>query len=174
MTVTLVAAVARNGVIGKDGRLPWRLPGEQAMFKATTMGHVLVMGRRTYESIGRPLPGRTTVVITTNLDWKPAQGPSDEVRVAPSVEAALQVAGEIDDQVYVVGGAQVYAACLPHVDELLITEVDAEPDGDTVFPAIDWTKWVEVSREHHDGWTVARFTRATGAEGYRDAHGNSV
>jgi dihydrofolate reductase len=174
MTVTLVAAVARNGVIGNDGQLPWHLPGEQALFKATTMGHVLVMGRRTYESIGRPLPGRITVVVTTDPDWKPAQGLSDELRAAPSVEEALQQAAEIDDQVYVVGGAQVYAACLPHVDELLISEVDAEPDGDTVFPAVDWNKWVEVSREHHDGWTVARFTRATGAEGYRDTHGNSV
>jgi dihydrofolate reductase len=174
MTVTLMAAVARNGVIGNHGQLPWHLPAEQAFFKATTMGHVLVMGRRTYESIGRPLPGRTTVVITADRDWKPAEGLSADVRVASSVQAALQVAEEIDDQVYVVGGAQVYAACLPHVDELLISEVHVEAEGDTLFPAVDWSQWVEVSREHHDGWAVARFTRFTVAEGYRDQHGNSV
>jgi dihydrofolate reductase len=166
MTVTLVAAVARNGVIGRNGQLPWHLPGEQALFKKTTMGHVLVMGRRTYESIGRPLPGRTTVVVTTDPDWKPAAGLSEQLRVTSSVPAALRLAAEIDEHVYVVGGAQLYAACLPHVDELLITEVDAEPVGDTVFPPLDWDEWVEVGRDTHDGWAVVRFTRASGSEGY--------
>jgi dihydrofolate reductase len=172
MTVTLVAAVARNGVIGSGGRLPWRLPGEQALFKATTMGHVLVMGRRTYESIGRPLPGRSTVVVTGDPDWKPTEGGSDSLHVAPSVEAALRLAADLDDQVYVVGGAQVYAASLPHVDELLISEIDDDPEGDTLFPIIDWDQWVEASRDDHDGWAVVRFTRASAVKGYRGQHGN--
>jgi dihydrofolate reductase len=171
MTVTLVAAVARNGVIGSEGRLPWRLPGEQAQFKATTMGHVLVMGRRTYESIGRSLPGRTTVVVTSNPAWKPSGGESDdELHVASSVEAALLLAAGLDDHVYVVGGAEVYAASLPHVDELLISEIDDEPEGDTLFPVIDWNQWVEASRDRHEGWAVVRFTKASRVEGYRRPH----
>ncbi len=174
MTVTLVAAVARNGVIGRDGGIPWKLPGEQARFKAITMGHVLVMGRRTYESIGRPLPGRTTVVVSRRPDWQPPGGRPHGVRVATSVELALRLAAEIDDQVYVAGGALVYADCLPHTDELLISWVDAEPDGDTFFPSVDWSDWAETDRKQHDGWAVARYVRATHTEGYKGSHGDQV
>ena len=174
MTVTMVAAVARNGVIGRDGGIPWKLPGEQARFKATTMGHVLVMGRRTYESIGRPLPGRTTVVVTRNADWTPPGGRPDGVIVATSSTDALKIAAEIDAQVYVVGGAQVYADCLPYADELLITWVDAEPVGDTLFPPVEWSAWTETSREQRDGWALARYVRTTASEGYKGGHGDQV
>lgn len=174
MTVTLVAAVARNGVIGRDGGIPWKLPGEQARFKATTMGHVLVMGRRTYESIGRPLPGRTTVVVTGQHGWQPLGGRPDGVLVATSVESALRVAAGIDEQVYVVGGARVYADGLPRADELLITWVDAEPQGDTYFPDLDWSAWAESDREQHDGWALVRYVRATASRGYKGGHGDSV
>ncbi|MBA2716535.1 MAG: dihydrofolate reductase [Propionibacteriales bacterium] len=174
MTVTLVAAVARNGVIGRDGGLPWHLPGEQQRFKATTMGHVLVMGRRTYESIGRPLPGRTTVVVTRNADWAPPGGRPDDVLVAPNVADALRQAVRIDEQVYVVGGAQVYAESLPHADELLVTHVEAEPEGDTFFPPLEWADWDTVSCEQFDGWSVARYARARASEGYKGRHDNDA
>ncbi len=189
MTVTLVAAVARNGVIGANGGMPWHLPGELARFKAITIGHVLVMGRRTYESIGRPLPGRTTVVVTRNSGWTPAGGRPDGVHIAANMESALRLAREIDEQVYVVGGAQVYAESLPHSDELLITEVDAEPDGDTFFPEVDWSEWLEVSREAHQSqaqqsrreqgglrqsWALVRYSRRSSSKGYRGDHGNSA
>lgn len=174
MTVTVIAAVARNGVIGAGGAIPWRLTGEQAHFKTITSGHVLVMGRRTYESIGRPLPDRTTVVVTRDPDWAPSGGRPDGLLVATSVSEALETAARIDDEVYVAGGAQVYAACLPCADELLITEVDAEPEGDTVFPALDWDEWVEVAREPHSGWAVTRYRRATVGNGYKGQHGDSV
>ena len=160
MTITIIAAVARNGVIGNAGDIPWTLPGEQARFKATTMGHVLVMGRATYESIGRPLPGRTTIVVTRQEDWQPEGGLPDGLLVAGSVEAALAWAGGIDEQIFVAGGAQVYAAALPVTDVLLMTWVDAEPEGDTYFPEVDWDEWREVSREDNEGWTLAAYERA--------------
>jgi dihydrofolate reductase len=143
MTVTLVVAVGANGVIGVDGGLPWRLPEDLAYFKALTMGHPMVMGRTTFESIGRPLPGRTTIVVTRNPDWS-----ADGAEVAPTLEAALERAHEIDDEVFLVGGAQVYAAALAAglVDLLCVTRVAASPDGDTRFPAIDWEQWREVGR----------------------------
>ncbi len=159
MTVTIVAAVARNGVIGADGDIPWTLPGEQARFKAVTLGHVLVMGRATYESIGRPLPGRTTIVVTRQEGWQPDGGLPAGLLVAGSVEAALAWAAGIDDQVFVAGGAQVYAETLAVADEMLVTWVDATPDGDTYFPDVDWEAWQEVSREAHEGWILTAYHR---------------
>ena len=154
MPVTLLAAVARNGVIGVDGGLPWHLPDELALFKELTLGHVLVMGRRTFESVGRPLPGRTTVVVTRRPDWE-AEG----VLRAGNVDEALALAREVDDEVFVVGGAQVYAAALPAADRLALTFVDANPDGDTRFPEIDWSQWREVGRRDGQGWTHVTFER---------------
>ncbi|MFZ0140545.1 MAG: dihydrofolate reductase [Aeromicrobium sp.] len=147
MTVTLVVAIGANGVIGVDGGLPWRLPEDLAHFKALTMGHPMVMGRTTFESIGRPLPGRTTIVVTRNPDWS-AEG----VEVAPTLEAALERAHELDDEVFLVGGAQVYAAALEAglVDLLCVTRVAASPAGDTRFPAIDWEQWRAVGRVPFD------------------------
>jgi dihydrofolate reductase len=162
MTVTLVAAVARNGVIGCDGRLPWDLPGDLQRFKATTMGHVLVMGRRTYDSIGRPLPGRTTVVVTRQPDWAAAADVPPEVLVAGDVPSAIELARKLDDEVFVVGGSQIYAEALPFAARLLLTWVDAEPDGDAFFPPVEWAEWTEFGREAFDGWAVARYERASG------------
>ncbi len=159
MTVTIVAAVAANGVIGSAGDIPWKLPGEQTRFKTITMGHVLVMGRLTYESIGRPLPGRTTIVVTRQDGWQPAGGLPEGLMVATDVGAALTWGGEIDGDVFVAGGAQVYAEALPLSDRLLITWVDASPAGDTFFPEVDWTDWHELSREPHEGWTLAAYER---------------
>lgn len=154
MTVTLVAAVAENGVIGRDGAMPWRLPEDLARLKRMTLGHVVIMGRRTYEAIGRPLPGRSTVVVTATPDWS-ATG----VVVATSIDEALSIAHSLDEQVYVLGGAEVYRSTLPIADRLLLTEVTGRPDGDTYFPPVDWSQWREMSREDRDGFVFVDFVR---------------
>jgi len=152
--VVLIAAVARNGVIGADGAIPWHLPADFAHFKATTLGHTLVMGRATYDSIGRPLPGRTTIVLTRDPEWS-----ADGVLVADSLPAALALARDLPGDVFVAGGAQVYAAALPLADEQVVTEVHAEPEGDTFYPAVDRSAWREVTREPHEGFDVVRWER---------------
>ena len=152
--ITLVAAVAANGVIGREGELPWRLPGDLARVKQLTMGHVLVMGRRTYDSIGRPLPGRITVVVTRQPDWR-AEG----VLVADSVDAALEIAARHDPEVFVFGGGEIYAAALPRADRLVMTWVEQEPAGDTTFPEVDWSQWREVGREAGEGFSVVEYER---------------
>jgi dihydrofolate reductase len=157
VTVTIVAAVARNGVIGIDGGLPWRLPDDLRRFKELTLGHVLVMGRKTYESIGHPLPARTTIVVTRNPAWDPG---SVDVRLAASVEDAVEAAAALDPEVFVVGGAQVYADALRLADRLELTWVDAEPEGDTRFPEVDWDEWRELRREAVDGAVYATYARA--------------
>jgi dihydrofolate reductase len=157
VTVTLVAAIARNGVIGADGGIPWHLPDDQRRFKELTIGHVLVMGRVTYESIGRPLPGRTTVVVTRSAGWGAGD---DGVLVAPSVPEALALAATVDEEVFVVGGTRVYEEALPFADRLELTWVDAEPEGDAWFPAVDWATWREVTREEHEGWSAVSYARA--------------
>ena len=154
--VTILAAVARNGVIGVDGGLPWHLPDELALFKELTLGHVLVMGRRTYDSVGRPLPGRTTIVVTRQPEWDAGD---DRVRRAGSVTEALEVAAGIDGDIFVVGGAQVYAEALPAADRLALTFVDAGPEGDTTFPDVDWSQWRESARRAGDGWTHVTYER---------------
>lgn len=151
MALTLIAAVARNGVIGADGGIPWHLPADFAHFKATTLGHTLVMGRATYDSIGRPLPGRRTIVLTRDPGWR-----ADGVDVAHTLEDALAAA---EGEVYVAGGAAVYAAALPNADAQLISEVHLEPEGDTYYPAFDRTQWHEVSRTPHEGFDVVRWER---------------
>lgn len=156
MAVTIVAAVARNGVIGVDGGLPWRLPDDLRRFKELTLGHVLVMGRKTYESIGHPLPGRSTVVVTRNPAWDPGSG---EVGVARTVEDAIAAGAGIDSEVFVVGGAEVYAAALPLANRLELTWVDAEPEGDTRFPEVDWHEWRELGREQAEGVAYSSYER---------------
>jgi dihydrofolate reductase len=160
MTVTLVAAVARNHVIGAAGAIPWRLPGEQARFKALTMGHVLVMGRLTYDSIGRPLPGRTTVVVTRQPGWQPPGGPYDEVLIAHDLSAALSTAAHVDDDVFVVGGGEIYRDAMPLADRLVISWVDQEPSGDAYFPAVDDNLWMLVRAEPGEGYEVVEYVRA--------------
>jgi dihydrofolate reductase len=152
VTVILIAAVARNGVIGNAGTIPWHVPGEQAFFKAATLGHTLVMGRATYESIGRPLPGRTTIVLTRDPDWR-----ADGVTTAGSIQEALALA---EGDVYVAGGAAVYEAAMPYADEQLISEIDLEPEGDTFYPDSVREDWQEVGREAHEGFEVVRCERS--------------
>ena len=151
--VTLVAAVGRNRVIGRDGGLPWHLPADLAHFKALTMGHTLVMGRRTWDSIGRALPGRATMVITRQPGWA-APG---AVRAASLAEALGQVRGP---EVFVVGGGEVYREALPLADRLVLTEVDASPEGDTFFPAVSEAEFTEVARVPGAGFDVVTYERA--------------
>lgn len=143
--VSLIAAVARNGVIGRDGDMPWRLSADLKYFKATTMGKPLIMGRRTYESIGRALPGRTNIVVTRSADFA-AEG----VEVAAGLDQALAVAGgDAADEVMVIGGGEIYAAALPRADRLYLTEIHMDATGDVCFPAFDRAEWREVSRDDH-------------------------
>lgn len=156
MTVTLVVAMGTNRVIGAEGGLPWRLPEDLAHFKALTLGHPMIMGRATYESIGRPLPGRTTIVITRQPDWTAAG-----VETAASLDAALSRAAEIDDEVFVVGGGQVYTEALERglVDVMSVTRVAQAPDGDTWFPRLDWEAWAEIGRVPHPGFDIVTYQR---------------
>jgi len=148
--ISLIVAVARNGVIGKDGKLPWHLPEDLKRFKALTMGHHLIMGRKTWESIGRPLPGRTSVVVTRQSNYS-APG----ALVTHSLAAAIE-ACQGDDEIFVIGGAETYREALPRADRVYLTEVLADYAGDTWFPELGG-EWHEVSREPHrgDGSAVA-------------------
>jgi len=152
MTIILLAAVGANHVIGRDGEMPWHLPEDLAHFKATTMGHTLVMGRKTYDSIGRALPGRRTIVMTSQLGW---HAPS--VEVAHSLAEALALAGPTE--VFIVGGGEVYQQAMPFADQLMLTEVDQSPEGDVVFPPIDPAHWRETARQAHDGFAFVTYER---------------
>ena len=153
-----VAAVAENGVIGDGPDIPWRLPGEQRLFKEATVGHVLLLGRTTHESIGRPLPGRTTVVLTRDPDWS-AEG----VHAVAGIDEALALADRLvagtSAEVRIGGGAQVYAAAMSFVDEQLITRVPLSPPGDVRYPAYAPEEWLEVESTAYDGFTQVRLVR---------------
>jgi dihydrofolate reductase len=143
MIVSLVAAVAANGVIGRDGDLPWRIPADLRHFKAVTMGKPVIMGRRTWQSIGRPLPGRRNIVISRDPAFAAAGA-----EVVASLEAALAAAADANEAM-VIGGGEVYAAALPRADRLYLTEVHLAVDGDVHFPKIDRAAWRETAREDH-------------------------
>jgi dihydrofolate reductase len=145
--IALVAAVARNGVIGAGNRLIWKLSTDLKRFRALTWGKPLVMGRKSFESIGRPLPGRETIVVTRDPGLAP-----DGVRIAHDVDAALSLAEEVAremnaGEIIVAGGGEIYRQTIDRVDRLFITEVDLAPEGDVYFPAIDPAHWREASRE---------------------------
>lgn len=143
MTLSVIAAVARNGIIGRDNGLPWHLPEDLKRFKALTMGHHIIMGRKTYESLGRLLPGRTTVIVTRN----PAYAVPGAL-VAGSLEQAVAMCGN-DPEVFVIGGAELYRESLLLAQRLYLTEIDQDFDGDARFP--DWPRanWCEIEREAH-------------------------
>jgi dihydrofolate reductase len=141
--LTLIAAVARNGVIGAAGGLPWRLPADLQHFKALTMGKPLLMGRRTWESLGRPLPGRRNLVVTRQADFSAAGA-----EVFQTVESALSTCGTAQE-VMVIGGGELYAQLLGRAAVLELTEVEAEVAGDVFFPALQTADWQEVARESH-------------------------
>ncbi len=168
MKLALVVAVAENGVIGADGDIPWDYPEDLARFKETTMGHPVIMGRRTFESIlerlGEPLPGRTNIVLSTqDLDL-----PEDAVQ-AGSVTEAIETAEETGSAVaYVVGGADVYRQFLPRANRLIWTEIHESYDGDTCFPTFDRDAWTEVSREDRSDLSFVIYERTGAGDGGND------
>jgi dihydrofolate reductase len=155
-TVTIVVAIGDNGVIGRDGDLPWSPTGDLKQFRELTTGHPILMGRATYDSIGRPLPGRTSIVLTRDPSWS-----ADGVEVFADLPAALARGAELSDQVFVIGGAQVYAAAIAAdvVDRLVVTHVHLSPDGDAWFPVVDWSRWHETARDAYDGYDIATYDR---------------
>jgi dihydrofolate reductase len=152
MTITVLAAVGANLVIGRNGDMPWHLPEDLAHFKATTMGHTMVMGRKTYDSIGRALPGRRSIVITRQQGWK-----APSVEVAHSLAEALALAGPTE--VFIVGGGDLYEQAMPFADTLMLTEVEQSPDGDVLFPTIEPVQWRETARQPHEGFAFVTYER---------------
>ena len=150
-----IAAVAANGVIGTGNDIPWRIPADWKRFKALTMGHVLIMGRKTYDSIGRPLPGRTTFVITRDRIWR-----GDGVRAVPSVAEAFGQARLLHPKIiFIAGGGEIYRAAWHLLTGLEITEVDQRPPGEVTFPTIDPNEWIETSREPREGYSFVSYRR---------------
>ncbi|MEO1626736.1 MAG: dihydrofolate reductase [Bacteroidota bacterium] len=145
MTVSLIVATADNRVIGRDNDIPWYLPADLKYFKRTTLGHHIIMGRKCYESIGKPLPKRTNVIVTRNPLYA-ASG----CLVVYSLEEALQLAVDNgEEEAFIIGGAQIYQLALPYVDKLYITEVDLSVEGDVYFPELDMSEWTEEWQEAH-------------------------
>lgn len=154
--LVLVALVAANGVIGDGRDQPFRFREDFARFKALTMGHPLLMGRRTHEAIGRALPGRETIVLTRDRAWS-----EDGVHVAHDLDAAISLAAELPggDEVMVLGGGQVYAATMPLAHRLELTEVDAPAEGDVRFPEVALDSWREVARDDRAGFAFVTYER---------------
>ncbi|MFN3232877.1 MAG: dihydrofolate reductase [Alphaproteobacteria bacterium] len=151
MSIALIVAMAQNRVIGQNGKMPWHISDEAKYFKATTMGKPLVMGRKTWESIGRPLPGRANIVVSRNAEY---QAPG--ATVVSTVSEALRLAetmAEVTDaeEVMVMGGAELYERTLPLADRIYLTKIHRDYDGETVFPELNHGTWHEVSREERDG-----------------------
>lgn len=146
MIVSSIAAVAQNRVIGKDNDLIWRLPNDLRFFKTHTSGHTVIMGRKTYESMGRALPKRTNVVVTRNTSWQ-AEG----VVVCHSLQEAIDYAqAQGETEAFVIGGGEIYRQSMQLINKLYYTHVHAEVEGDTYFPAVDWQHWHEVERTDHE------------------------
>ena len=156
--ISVIVAAADNNVIGKDNKMPWHIPEDFKHFKSITMGKPCIMGRKTYESIlnqlGKPLPGRTSIVISrSGYDH-------DGATVVESLDAAMETAkAETDDEVMVIGGAQIYELLLPKADRVYLTRVHQSPEGDAFFPELDET-WQQVEGEDHDGFSFLKFERA--------------
>ena len=141
MRLSIIVAMAENGVIGRDGTLPWHISDDLKRFKRITMGCPIIMGRKTYDSIGRPLPGRRSVVITRQEDWQ-----ADGVTAVGSVDEALAECQDVDEA-FVIGGAEIYRLALDKADRLYLTRVEAEVDGDVRLPEIAWNDWQLVEQE---------------------------
>ncbi|MBN1852447.1 MAG: dihydrofolate reductase [Pirellulales bacterium] len=147
MRHSIIAAISENHVLGRAGELPWHLSNDLRQFKRLTTGHAIIMGRRTWESIGRPLPGRVSIVITQRPDAIP-----DGVFTAPSLADALCIAAESaaqHDEVFLIGGGTLYRAALPISNRIYLTRVHATIEGDTTFPDLDWSQWQLVEESHH-------------------------
>ncbi len=160
MQLIAIAIVAANGVIGDGDHQPFEIPEDWARFKRVTSGHVLIMGRRTHEAIARWLPGRTTIVVTSRPDAieLPRDGKADG-RAAGSLDEAIDLAGTIDDTVFVAGGGTLYQQAWPLLTDLDLTEVHADAEGSVYLPAVEPSAWQEVSREPHEGFDFVHYRR---------------
>ncbi len=147
MTISIIAAVAANNVIGRDNKLPWHMPADLKWFKTLTMGHHVLMGRKTFEEFKKPLPGRVNVVVTRNPNWA-AEG----VAIARSVDEAISKAEAAGDkEIFIIGGAETFSQVLHRADRMYITRIHTEPEGDTYFPDFDdVNEWKLVDSEHHE------------------------
>lgn len=151
--ISIIVAVAANGVIGAQGKMPWHIPEDLRRFRTLTLGHAVIMGRRTFESIGRPLDGRRNVVLTRQAGWR-----ADGVEVAGSLAGALEITAG-DGEVFVIGGGEVYREALPLADRIYLTRVDCAPAGDVFFPHIDDGQWREVHTERREGFEFVEYVR---------------
>lgn len=157
MKIILIAAMAKNRVIGRSNTIPWHIPGEQQRFKAITMGHTLIMGRKTFESIGRALPGRTTIIISRNREYR-AAGCS----VAQSFTAAIALC-PTEDTIFIAGGGEIYREALPLAESIYLSVLDREVEGDILFPEFDPRQFRTISTERVEGpepYTFTVFTRS--------------
>jgi dihydrofolate reductase len=154
--LTLIAAVSRNGVIGRGGKLPWDLPEDRAHFRRSTMGHAVIMGRRTWDETGAPLPGRRNIVVSRA---GVVTGAGDEVAVVPSLEQAIAVARTTDGDPMVIGGGEIFRLALPLATRMILTELDFDVDGDTHFPPFDRGAWRIVERRSGDRATYVTYER---------------
>ncbi len=161
--ISIVVAMDRNRVIGHRGKLPWHITEDLKRFKALTMGHPIIMGRKTFESIGRALPGRTNIVVTRQTRYAVPAG----VKTAGSLEAAIALAKD-EEEVFVIGGREIYIRALPMAQRLYVTQVEGSFDGDTYFPAIDASAWREIAREHrplsgegYEGYAFVTYERSS-------------
>lgn len=159
--ITIIVAKSENNIIGNDNQLIWHLPNDLKHFKQLTSRHPIIMGRKTYESIGKPLPNRTNIVITRNKDWNP-----EAVLVVNSLQDAIEKSKEIDEEVYIIGGGNIYEQAMDWADALEVTEVHHSFEGDTKFPEIDLAIWEETSREdfgkdekHEYDYSFVRYER---------------
>lgn len=146
MTVSLIVAVSENGVIGRDGDLPWHLSADLKRFKKLTMGNAIVMGRKTWDSLGRPLPGRTSLVISRQADFSTDY---DEVLIGANLDDAMRQLRNFEE-IFIIGGASIYELALSMVDRLHITRVHSVVEGDTYFPGINWDAWELIEETHHE------------------------
>jgi dihydrofolate reductase len=153
---TLVVAIAKNRVIGLNNKMPWHLPEDLQHFKKTTLGHTLIMGRKTFESIGKPLPGRRTIVLTRDTNWR-----YDGCETAQSISSALELAKLTPEKhPFIVGGANVYQQALHDglVDKMIVTKIDITPDGDAFFPIIDESSWAQIGSEQFESKTGLNYS----------------
>ncbi len=152
--VSIVVAFDDNGLIGDMGRLPWNIPGDLKKFKELTLGKVVIMGRKTYESIGKPLPGRVNIVLTRKKDYAP-QG----VLVCSDLKESIKKAAEYKKEIFVIGGAEIYKQALKVAEKLYVSHIYGEYKGDTYFPEVNWGDWIAGSKEKYVNWEFVQYIR---------------
>jgi dihydrofolate reductase len=155
--ITIIVAIGNNYVIGKDGWMPWNLPEDLRHFKQKTLNHTVVMGRKTFEAIGRPLPKRRNIVVTRDPRWH-----FEGVEVIGDLESFLQANQKCDEEIFIAGGAQIYQAALPFADRMIISHIDTEIDGDTYFPKWDRSKFELVETVEYSDFSVKTYEKKKG------------